>query len=81
VVLPPTPIAQTPNIIQATNTVIVALNTQGNAQVPSSLAPGTSNADSASSGGEKSVSKDKATAKDSLEAIKNELAPPKIYCN
>jgi hypothetical protein len=90
VVLPPTPIVQTPKIIQATSTVVVAANAQGNTPASGSVGPSasaTSKTSSTSSDGDKSDksddkidSKKEISTKDISEA-KNEPAPPKLFCN
>jgi filamentous hemagglutinin family protein len=90
VVLPPTPIAQTPNIIQAANAVIVTVATQGPAQASGSPGPSASNTNNGSStasdgdksdAGKSDIKSDKeSSTKDITEAKKNESAP-KLYCN
>jgi hypothetical protein len=94
--VPPIPISQTSPVIQATNTVVVAVtNTQASgspAPTTSAVTNGsnasstgsdgkTSSDDKASSDDKKSASKDDSSTKDTREDSKNEPAPKKTYCN
>jgi hypothetical protein len=82
VILPPTSTSQAPVVIQATKTVIVALNVQSDTQVSGGPAAGGSNDanKSSNSDGDKSDKSDVKT-KDDIKVTKNEPPAKKMYCN
>ncbi len=81
VILPPTPISRAPDVIQASNTVIVAVNMQSNIVASGGATLSGSNDSKQSSDSEKKPSDDDSgTPKEIVEVRKNDTAP-KTYCN
>jgi hypothetical protein len=96
VVLPPTPVSQTNSVIQATNTIVVAVNSQTSTVAPGGTPVGVSSAtvkpsDSKQGAGDTNAdaktdtkadakTDSKDGAKDEYKVIKNDPIK-KLYCN